>query len=70
MATPAEVQAALDASGRRAKILRASHAQGTTKEEYYVQGGVTCASRARWVVCTASDNAATQASTIFTKLRA
>lgn len=67
MATAAEVQAQLDATGLAAQILRNDHAG--TKENYYVQGGIGYAGRSLWVETTASDNAATQAAAITTAMR-
>jgi hypothetical protein len=66
--TPAACQAALNAvSPTAAEILRANEVAGmdATKQEWYVDGGVDAPGRCRWVVTTASDNAATQAAAIL-----
>ncbi len=71
MATPAAVQAALSGEVMGAKILIAQEAlSDATKCAYYVQGNVDAPGRARWCVCTVADNAATQAASILTQLRA
>lgn len=69
MATPAEIQAELDTTGKAATILRSEHA-GATLDNHYVEGGVGYAGRCLWVETTASDSAATQAAAITTAMRA
>lgn len=70
--TPAACQTALGTDPMDAKILRADETQGAdaTKQEWYVVGNVAAPGRARWCTTTASDNAATQAASILTQLRA
>lgn len=70
--TPAACQAALSTNPAGAKILIAKEVQGydATKQEWYVDGGADVPGKVRWVSTTASDNAATQATTILTGLRA
>lgn len=72
MATPAEVQAALSGNPMGAKILMATEqlTADTAKAAYYAIGNVDAPGRARWCVTTVSDNAATQAASILTQLRA
>lgn len=70
--TPAACQTALNAVGPTgAEILRANEVAGmdATKQEWYVDGGTDAPGRCRWVVTTASDNAATQAAAILASLR-
>lgn len=70
MATPAQVQASLNAVGpMAATILMSAHSFDTLKEDYYVVAGTDAPGRCRWVQCTASDSAATQAAAILTALR-
>ena len=70
--TPAACQAALGTNPMNAQILRADETHGdiTTSQEWYVAGNVDAPGRTRWCVTTASDNAATQAASILTQLRA
>jgi len=71
MATPAEVQAALSTQVMGATIRQAYEVlSDATKCAYYVLGGTDAPGRARWCVCTVADNAATQAASILTQLRA
>lgn len=71
MATPAEVQTALGTNPLNARIQRAYQTlSDATKCAYYVVGNVDARGRDRWCVCTVSDNAATQAASILTQLRA
>jgi hypothetical protein len=70
MATPAEVQAQLGAGERDPRILQSAHSTDTLKEHYYVLAGPAAAGRARWIDCTASDSAATQAAAIVAALAA
>lgn len=55
-----------------AQVIRAGEVQGAdaTKQEWYVVGNVDAPGRNRWVSCTASDNAATQATAVLAALRA
>lgn len=70
--TPAAVQAVLGTNPMNAQILRADETQGAdaTLQEWYVIGNCDAPGRARWCSTTASDNAATQAASILTQLRA
>lgn len=70
--TPAACQAALGTNPMSARILRADETQGedATKQEWYVEGGVDAPGRVRWCSTTAADDAATQAASILTQLRA
>lgn len=70
--TPAACQAALGTNPMSARILRADETQGedATKQEWYVVGNVDAPGRVRWCSTTASDDAATQAASILTQLRA
>ncbi len=72
MATPAQVQAALSTNPMGAQILRATEqlTADATKAAYYVTGGTDARGRARWCVTTVADDAATQAASILTQLRA
>lgn len=70
--TPAALQAALGTGAFDAQVIRAGEVQGSdaTKQEWLVHGMGVVAGRVRWVSCTASDNAATQAAACLTALRA
>lgn len=68
--TPAACQAELGANAQNAQIVRADEVVGTTLQGWYVLGMVDAPGRARYVTTTRSDNAATQAAEILTKLRA
>lgn len=70
--TPAALQTALGVGAFDPKVLRADETQGSdaTKQEWLVHGMGTVAGRVRWVSCTASDDAATQAAAVLTALRA
>jgi hypothetical protein len=70
--TPAALQTALGDTTMGARVLRADETQGedATKQEWLVAGGVDAPGRMRWVSCTASDNAATQAAAVLAALRA
>lgn len=69
MATPAEIQAQLDATGLAAKIEKVVHASATIDNQY-VKGGIGYAGRSGWTSTTAADSAATQAAAIATQLAA
>lgn len=71
MATPAEVQAQLDAgsTGRIANIQR-SWIVDATYTDYYVSGMHGYVGRDRWVRCTSANTAAQQATTIRAGLAA
>lgn len=69
MATPAEIQAQLDATGLAARIDRVVHA-GSTYDNQFVTGGIGYAGRSLWTTTTAADSAATQAASIATQLAA
>ena len=70
--TPAAMQAELGLNPAGPQVLRADETQGAdaTKQEWYVTGGTTVPGVARWCSTTASDNAATQAASVLTQLRA
>lgn len=70
--TPAACQAVLGTNPMNAQIVRADEVQGSdaTKQEWYVRGNVDAPGRVRWCSTTASDDAATQAASILTQLRA
>lgn len=71
MATPAEIQAAMDsaATGRVANIQCMQNAEGTTVDDFYVVGVIApYAGRSRWCRTTAADSAATQAASILAQL--
>ena len=70
--TAAQLQAELGVKAGDPRVLRASEVEGAdaTKQGWLVEGRGTVAGRTRWVVCTASDNAAAQAAAVLTGLRA
>lgn len=70
--TAAALQAALGVGAFDPRVLRADEVQGSdaSKQAWLVSGMGTVAGRVRWVSCTASDNAATQAAAVLTALRA
>ena len=70
--TPKACQAVLGSNPMNAQILRADETQGSdaTKQEWYVAGNADAPGRVRWCSTTASDDAATQAASILTQLRA
>ena len=70
--TPAACQTALGDNFCNARIIRADETQGedATKQEWYVLGNVDAPGRNRWCSTTAADDAATQAASILTQLRA
>lgn len=69
--TPAAVQVALGTDVGSPKILRAEQiTDGSTAGAYYVDGQATVAGRVRWCAVTNTDDAATQATSILTALRA
>lgn len=70
--TAAALQAALGSGVFAPRVLRADEVQGAdaTKQAWLVSGMGTVAGRVRWVSCTASDNAATQATAVLAALRA
>lgn len=70
--TAAALQTALGDGANAPRVLRASEVEGSdaTKQGWLVEGRGTVAGRVRWVVCTASDNAATQATAVLAGLRA
>jgi hypothetical protein len=72
MATDAEVNAALDSAqtGRGANVTKSANSGDGLSVARYAEGNAVCPGRARWVNCTASDNAATQAAAILVALRA
>jgi hypothetical protein len=67
--TSAQLQAELGTNGMNAKVLRAFGTYGT-EQHWLVQGNVDAPGRVRMVKTTASDNAATQAASVLTALRA
>lgn len=70
--TPAAMQTALGDNPMAPQVLRADETQGAdaTAQEWYVSGGTTVPGVVRWCVTTAADNAATQAASVLTQLRA
>jgi hypothetical protein len=64
MATAAEVQDELDPQGTGKLIKIEKQFNTATKQWYFCLGGQGLAGRARWIECTTSDNAATQATAI------
>jgi hypothetical protein len=70
--TPAAMQTALGLNPNDPRVIRCDETQGvlTTKQEWYVVAGVVSAGRSRWVVTTASDDAATQAAAVVAALAA
>ena len=70
--TPAQLQTALGDTIGAPQVLRADETQGAdaTKQEWLVHGRGTVPGRVRYVSCTASDNAATQAAAVLAALRA
>lgn len=70
--TPAALQTALGTGIGAPLVVRADETQGSdaTKQEWLVHGRGTVPGRVRWVSCTASDNAATQAAAVLAALRA
>lgn len=74
MATAAQAQAALDTTGRGARIVyeenRTSSGSTVLTKNYYVIGGTDAPGRARWITVTVADSAAAQAVAIRAGLRA
>lgn len=72
MATPAEIQAVMDAAGtgKVANIARSGHASATIDEHYVVGVTEPYAGRSRWVATTAADSAAVQAAALLAGLTA
>ena len=70
--TPSALQTALGVTIGDPLVVRADETAGSdaTKQEWLVHGRGTVPGRVRWVVCTASDNAATQAAACLAALRA
>lgn len=70
--TAAALQAALGTNPMNAIVMIANEVEGAdaTKQGWYVIGNVDAPGRARWCVTTAADNAATQAASVLTQLRA
>lgn len=68
--TPAAVQAVLGTNPMNAQIVRADEGAGGTEQRWYVLGNADAPGRNRWCVTTAANNAATQAASILTQLRA
>lgn len=70
--TPAALQTALGVKIGDPLLMRADETAGSdaTKQAWLVHGRGTVPARVRWVVTTASDNAATQAAAVLTALRA
>lgn len=66
--TPAAVQAQLSTDPAGAKILIADEGGGGTEQRWYVDGGATYPGVTKWIVTTASQTAAQQASAINTSL--
>lgn len=68
--TPAAVQAQLGTNVGDPKIIRADEGGGGTEQRWYVDGGATYPGRTKWIVTTASQTAAQQATAITTALLA
>jgi putative AlgH/UPF0301 family transcriptional regulator len=68
--TPAEVQAALDVTGRGPRIIRSEQIAKSATEGYYLVVGGPVARRTRWCLVTNTDNAATQVTAINAALAA
>ena len=70
--TPAALQTALGVTIGDPLVMRADETAGAdaTKQEWLVHGRGTVPGRVRWVTCTASGNAATQAAAVLAALRA
>ena len=70
--TPAALQTALGVTIGDPLVMRADETAGAdaTKQEWLVHGRGTVPGRVRYVVTTASDNAATQAAAVLAALRA
>lgn len=69
--TAAAVQAVLGANPMNAQILRNTVVlSDATYQEWYVEGNADAPGRARWIVTTAADDAATQGAAILAGLRA
>ena len=69
--TAAAVQAVLGTNATNARIISNTEAlSDNTKQEWYVVGNADVSGRERWVVTTASDDAATQSAAILAGLRA
>ena len=67
--TAAQLQTELGATVTDAKVTYSDGGAGT-KQTWYVQGNFDAVGRDRFCVTTASDNAATQAASVLTQLRA
>lgn len=65
----AAVQTALGNNPMSATILNSFEPSQSTKQQWYVVGGVDAPGRARLIDTTAADSAATQAAAILTALR-
>ena len=74
--TPSALQTALGVTIGDPLVVRAEEIMGAktygdnTKQAWLVHGRGTVPGRVRWVTCTASDNAATQAASVLAALRA
>ena len=70
--TPSALQTALGVKIGDPLLMRADETAGAdaTKQAWLVHGRGTVPARVRWVVTTASDNAATQAAAVLAALRA
>lgn len=69
MATPAEIQAQLDTTGKGPTILRMQNTIGTTLDSFYVQGNYPT-NRTLWCDTTASETATQQSDAIKARLLA
>lgn len=67
--TSAQLQTALGTNPRNATVIREWPAEGTG-QQWYVEGREDARGRARMCNTTASDNAATQAASVLSTLRA
>lgn len=66
--TPAAVQAQLGTKATDPQILIADEGSGGTEQRWYVQGGEVYPGVTKWIVTTAANTAAQQATAITTSL--
>lgn len=70
MATPAQIQAALDpaGTGQVANITVSTHSSVSAKDMHYVVGLNSYAGRSRWITTSAAGTASSQAAAILAGL--
>ena len=66
----ADMQTALGLNPNNAQVLQHQMPLVSTIQVWYIHGNQDAPGRVRWVTTTASDNAATQAASVLTALRA